>query len=116
MKTTKCIFLALTLVVQTNVQAQLSFGSPQLINAGWQFYSGDNPNDKTVWQTVDLPHDWSVKQPLSPTYASCQGFLPGGIGWYRKNIHIPRRKRTMAHPGKRSIFISRVFTTAVKYL
>ncbi|MDR0658141.1 MAG: glycoside hydrolase family 2 protein [Mediterranea sp.] len=90
MKITKCIFLfALTLVVQTNVQAQLSFGSPQLINAGWQFCPGDNPDDKTVWQTVDLPHDWSVKQPLSPTYASCQGFLPGGIGWYRKDIHIP---------------------------
>jgi beta-galactosidase/beta-glucuronidase len=51
----------------------------------------ENFNDVT-WQKVDLPHDWSIRQQFSPTYASCMGYLPGGIGWYRKNLPIPAEK------------------------
>jgi beta-galactosidase/beta-glucuronidase len=39
---------------------------------------------------VDLPHDWSVRGQLSPTLASATGYLPGGIGWYRKEINITK--------------------------
>jgi beta-galactosidase/beta-glucuronidase len=74
------------------VQAQVSFGKPGKINEQWQFYLGDSPDEKTQWQTLNLPHDWSVQQPSSPTYASCQGFLPGGVGWYRKSLHIPAER------------------------
>lgn len=45
------------------------------------------------WQSLTLPHDWSVKGQLSPTLASCTGYLPGGIGWYRKTIDIPADKQ-----------------------
>lgn len=39
------------------------------------------------WDTVQLPHDWSVAFPFSQeNTASCTGFLPGGLGWYRKHI------------------------------
>ena len=34
-----------------------------------------------------------MKGQLSPTLASCTGFLPGGIGWYRKTIDIPADKQ-----------------------
>jgi hypothetical protein len=77
----------------TMVQAQLSFGIPELINSNWQFLLGDNPTEDTAWQTVDLPHDWSVREPLSPSLASCQGFLPGGVGRYRKTLFIPQEKQ-----------------------
>ena len=36
-----------------------------------------------------MPHDWSVESVASPSLASCTGYLPGGIGWYRKELDIP---------------------------
>ena len=77
----------------TSSFSQISFGKAEKINEQWQFYLGDHPNDKTEWKTLDLPHDWSVKEPLSPSLASCQGFLPGGIGWYRKMLSIPKERQ-----------------------
>jgi beta-galactosidase len=63
-------------------------------NDDWKFYQGDiegaegrNFND-TVWTMLDLPHDWSVKGPYDPDLASCTGYLPGGIGWYRKTFDV----------------------------
>ncbi len=50
-------------------------------------------NDDKGWQDVSLPHDWSIKGQLSPTLASATGYLPGGIGWYRKMLNIPIEKK-----------------------
>ncbi len=72
--------------------AQVSFGESSLFNGGWLFMKEDIENgqdksmDDSAWEEVNLPHDWSVKGPYSPTYASCTGFLPAGIGWYRKHF------------------------------
>lgn len=81
------------------VNAQVSFGQPEKINQGWRFSLSDPKgaeepgfNDNR-WQTVDLPHDWSIEGQLSPTLASCQGYLPGGIAWYRKSLNIPESRR-----------------------
>lgn len=79
--------------------SQISFGQPEKINDNWKFTLHDVENgqslslDDKLWQTVDLPHDWSVKGQLSPTLASATGYLPGGIGWYRKTINIPAEKQ-----------------------
>ena len=85
-------------VVQGAV-AQVSFGKPEKINSNW-FFTLKNTDDKPVqqfdskvWQTVDLPHDWTVRQQLSPTLASATGYLPGGIGWYGKTLNIPANKQ-----------------------
>ena len=81
-----------------SLSAQVSFGSPIIINSDWKFILADEEQaahlsfDDKSWQRVDLPHDWSVKQPLSIHNASCMGYLPGGIGWYRKTIGIPADK------------------------
>ena len=78
--------------------AQASFGKPEKINQSWRFTLNDDSEAKAItyndsrWQVVDLPHDWSVQGQLSPTLASCTGYLPGGIGWYRKTIHVPAEK------------------------
>jgi len=63
------------------------FGSSQLIS-DWQFHLGDT-NDAVEWRNVTVPHDWSVEQPASPDKASCTGYLPGGIGWYKTELDIP---------------------------
>ena len=95
----KTIILLLTVVLGiTGLKAQLSFGEAENLNAGWKFMLGDSDQAMKIsynanrWQNVTLPHDWSVKGVLSPGNASCTGYLPGGIAWYRKNIHIPASK------------------------
>jgi len=81
------------------IEAQVSFGTPDKINEGWKFSLSDTKNsqspdfDDSKWQVVDLPHDWSVKAPLNQQFASGTGYLPGGIGWYRKTIHIPSQQQ-----------------------
>nr|WP_255673704.1 sugar-binding domain-containing protein [Flavobacterium sp. JAS] len=78
--------------------SQISFGDSKKINDNWKFNLQDTPEaqketyDDSKWQAVNVPHDWSVKGQLSPTLASCTGFLPGGIGWYRKSINIEQAK------------------------
>ena len=83
---------ALSLLISVSAFAQVSFGDAQLFNSGWRFHLGDVPEaaeatfNDSGWTQVSLPHDWSVEQPISPNYASGTGFLPGGIGWYRKTF------------------------------
>jgi len=92
----KHTFLALLVLLTVKAHAQVSFGKPEKINEGWKFQLGDMPDTQDVdfnterWRTLDLPHDWSVEGTLSPSLASCTGYLPGGIGWYRKTIDIPQ--------------------------
>ena len=50
-------------------------------------------HDEKGWQSIELPHDWSVKGQLSPTLASATGYLPGGIGWYRKHLTVAADKK-----------------------
>ncbi|OBZ19291.1 glycoside hydrolase family 2 [Bacillus sp. FJAT-27264] len=58
-----------------------------------QIYGSDTPGDKhTGWVSVDLPHDWRLEQPYSQKEhgAAFQGYLPGGVGYYRKVFQIPQ--------------------------
>jgi hypothetical protein len=73
--------------------AQVSFGKPEKINEQWQFYLGDNIDEKTEWRTLDLPHDWSIEGVLSPSLAACTGYLPGGVAWYKKDITVPAGRK-----------------------
>ena len=67
----------------------------EAFDAGWRFSPGDavgaeDPGyDDSSWRTLDLPHDWSIEFPFSPEHASGTGYLPGGIGWYRKTFVVP---------------------------
>lgn len=89
------IVLLLVSGIAPSLRAQVSFGKPEKINEDWKFILNEQHEGQAValddsrWQRVTLPHDWSVKGQLSPTLASCTGYLPGGIGWYRKTIDIP---------------------------
>jgi beta-galactosidase/beta-glucuronidase len=91
----KIFLLTFSLFLVIQMQAQLSFGESERINSLWKF--SNNANHEAInknfndhrWQTVSLPHDWSIRGQHSPTLASATGYLPGGIGWYRKTINIP---------------------------
>jgi beta-galactosidase len=37
---------------------------------------------------LNLPHDWSIEEKFDSQNASCTGYLPGGIGWYRKEFSL----------------------------
>ena len=95
---TKKIFLSLLIFSCLSAYSQISFGDSEKINDNWKFNLQDSPEaqneifNDAKWQTVNVPHDWSVKGQLSPTLASCTGYLPGGIAWYRKSISIPQSK------------------------
>ncbi|MEM0913716.1 MAG: glycoside hydrolase family 2 TIM barrel-domain containing protein [Planctomycetota bacterium] len=49
--------------------------------------------DDSSWQPLDLPHDWSVSQPFEERLEGCTGYLPGGIGWYRKRFTTPAHEQ-----------------------
>ena len=95
---TKKILLPVLLFSCLSAFSQISFGDSKKINDNWKFNLKDVSDaknttfDDSKWQSVNVPHDWSVKGQLSPTLASCTGYLPGGIGWYRKSVNIPQSK------------------------
>lgn len=95
----KQLLLLIITLIPLSTWAQTSFGQPEKINDNWLFTLSDPKGAEAVsfddsrWQKLDLPHDWSVKGQLSPTLASATGYLPGGIGWYRKTLNIPADKK-----------------------
>ncbi|HNX61057.1 MAG TPA: glycoside hydrolase family 2 TIM barrel-domain containing protein [Candidatus Limiplasma sp.] len=65
------------------------------MNRTWRFHPGEAENafyqgyDDRAWRAVTLPHDWSVEAPFDPACSSGTGYLPGGVGWYRKTFTLP---------------------------
>jgi beta-galactosidase len=67
----------------------------------WKFHLGDIPNgqeptlDDSNWQTINLPHDWSIEGEFSESHPASPGggALPGGIGWYRKTFTMPESEK-----------------------
>jgi beta-galactosidase/beta-glucuronidase len=61
----------------------------------WRFHLGDVTGGERAdfndsgWRKLNLPHDWSIEQPYSASNPSGNGYLPGGIGWYRKSFAVP---------------------------
>ena len=69
----------------------------QDFNRGWKFSLNEkqaafaNDLDDKNWREVNLPHDWSVEFPFdSVNGEGCTGYLPGGLGWYRKHFSVQK--------------------------
>ncbi|MXV13883.1 sugar-binding domain-containing protein [Hufsiella ginkgonis] len=94
MNYTRCFFTVMLLLAAFAAPAQHG-GTTRLFNDNWKFHKGEAVNAQAAafndsgWQTVDLPHDWSIEGPFDSKWASGTGFLPGGIGWYRKTFTLP---------------------------
>ena len=76
------------------------------LEQNWRFLKGNAPDahkaafDDAKWRKLNLPHDWSIEEPFDPKDAggASGGYLPGGLGWYRKTFTLPEE-----HRGKRVI-------------
>lgn len=63
----------------------------------WRFLKADAPGaeqpafEDAGWRNLDVPHDWSIEGPFSETNSTrgSGGFLPAGVGWYRKHFTLP---------------------------
>ncbi len=72
--------------------------SRENFDGSWRFHRGDEPGAEgpefvdSAWRTVDLPHDWSIEGPYDENAPSggSGGYLPTGIGWYRKTFRLPQ--------------------------
>ncbi|MFI7382148.1 glycoside hydrolase family 2 TIM barrel-domain containing protein [Streptomyces sp. NPDC049813] len=70
--------------------------------------------DDTRWRTVAVPHDWSIERTPTTEHSTTSGtgFLPGGLGWYRKTFTLPR-----GYAGKRiSVEFDGVYMDANVYV
>jgi len=85
------LVISLLLSLATNASER------KLFDQGWKFFFGDNKeasaenfNDNN-WRTLDLPHDWSIEGQVREDSPSGNdgGYLPMGIGWYRKTFVAP---------------------------
>lgn len=90
--------LLFSLSLALNASAQCGFGKSTLFNEDWLFILNPAHDDAislslpeyddSSWRSLNLPHDWSVEGTPSQELASCTGYLPGGIGWYRKHFEV----------------------------
>lgn len=89
------------LVFGFGLSTQNLFAQPRQhysMDVNWQFTLGDpngaqNPGfDDSGWRTLNVPHDWSIEGAFdknAPGGGSI-GYLPTGIGWYRKQFTLPK--------------------------
>ena len=75
------------------ISAQIS--RTQDFNFDWKFSLSNDSNSFSIdyndknWEKIDLPHDWSVEASFDTLNGEgCSGYLPGGIGWYRKEFTL----------------------------
>jgi beta-galactosidase len=78
-----------------------------LLDASWRFHPGDMPGsvvttgpaaalpafDDRAWRPVNLPHDYVVEGAFDPKADTSHGFLPVGVGWYRKTFTLSAQDR-----------------------
>lgn len=113
---THYLFITFTFLFSLRLEAQVSFGKAANFNDRWLFQLADDSAavgegyDDSRWRKLDLPHDWSIEGQLSPDLASCTGYLPGGIGWYRKHF------RVMDDAARHYIYFEGVYNRSEVYL
>src|SRR5471030_659969 len=99
----KLFLIALTVVFALNSKAKAPKPGRYhlLMDRDWRFFLGDDKNasdqlfDDHSWRLLDLPHDWSIEGEFKkdePTGGG-GGYLPTGIGWYRKQFVLPSSVR-----------------------
>ena len=68
----------------------------QSFDSTWKFFKGDTNGaeqtsfDDASWPSLNVPHDWSIEGPYdrNNTTGRGGGYLPDGIGWYRKTFSL----------------------------
>lgn len=96
------------------------FGRTNDFNSNWKFKLGEISGfmapdfDDLLWRSVILPHDWSIESEFNESNpaGSAGGYLPNGIGCYRKSFKLPESLK-----GKRiSIRFDGVYMNSTVYI
>ena len=64
------------------------------IDKDWKFNKGSLTGaeslgfDDAGWNKVDVPHDWRISEEYNENNPRNNGYLPRGVGWYRKELDI----------------------------
>ena len=91
------------------------------VDLNWKFLQDDTVDasaadfDDSAWRLLNLPHDWSIEGEYDQSNPSggSGGYLPTGIGWYRKALSIPSEWRK----GRRLyLAFDGVFTNSTVYV
>lgn len=72
------------------------------VDLNWRFHLGEAEGaeavdfDDSSWRLLNLPHDWTIEGEYDKSNPSGVrgGYLPGGVGWYRKELTVPDAWRT----------------------
>jgi beta-galactosidase len=67
------------------------------LDMDWRFHLDDAEDfqvirlDDSSWRQLNVPHDWSIEGPFNQNASTGGGggYLPTGIGWYRKHFRLP---------------------------
>lgn len=117
----KIIFFFLFIFYTIQLIADNSgIGRTNNFNSDWKFQLGEVPgfmspnfNDKS-WRILELPHDWSIEGDFDQSNPAGEsgGYLPNGIGCYRKSFKLPESLK-----GKRiSIRFDGVYMNSTVYI
>lgn len=94
-KYSSIVFVLLIILLPNFGKAQNENRIRKDFDFDWKFKLFDSKDasspdfDDSQWEEVQLPHDWSIKLPVNKNLSGSMGFLPGGIGWYRKTFNVP---------------------------
>ena len=87
----------LVIAIQPSSSAAFAQRTVTNLNKNWKFildedkttFSSKETDDKN-WTVLDIPHDWSFQKGVRVGGDQGQGggYHDGGIGWYRKTIHV----------------------------
>ena len=117
----KIIFLFLSIFYISQLFATNNVvGRSNNFNSDWKFHLGEvsgfmssNFDDKS-WRILELPHDWSIEGDFDQSNPAGEsgGYLPNGIGCYRKSFKLPQDLK-----GKRiSIRFDGVYMNSTVYI
>ena len=86
----------------SSMQADFTHGTEYFtyvckVASTWHNHGPADPSfDDSLWQEVNLPHDWVVDLPYSPEASHSHGYKCIGwrypqnsVGWYRKHFYVP---------------------------
>ena len=99
------VFFLVLIQPATIISAQSLTRTVTSFDSEWRFVQSDQQNafetgfDDKTWRMLDLPHDWSIEGTVTqnaPTGGS-GGYLPAGIGWYRKHFTVKKGDLKMNH-------------------
>ena len=94
-------FIGFTIVLLSSMQPAFTQGSmARMVTSfddSWLFLKDEAKGAEQLsfndasWKKVNVPHDWSIEGPYNRDNKTGRGggYLPAGIGWYRKYFELP---------------------------